>query len=95
MLKAQANVQTEKASRYMKALCNHFNRKVTAEYNDERGTVQFGFGYCEMQADDNALSIQIQADTDENFERVKYVVADHLVRFGTNDELVVNWIDEA
>lgn len=95
MLKAQANVQTEKASRYLKALCNHFSHKVTAEYSDERGVVQFGFGYCEMQATDNTLNLQVQAEDDENFQRVKHVVGDHLIRFGTNEELVVNWTDEA
>ena len=94
MFKAQSTVETEKASRYLKALCNHFNRKVTADYDDARGTAQFGFGYCEMNAGEKALIINIQADDDENFNRVKFVVSDHLIRFGTNEQLEVVWIDQ-
>lgn len=95
MLSAQAKVETEKAERYLKALCNHFNRKVTAEYTDNHGTVQFGFGYCEMDADTQSLIIRIQADNDENFARVKYVVSDHLERFSGDEGLKVNWVESA
>jgi len=91
MLNAQATVQTPKASRYLKALCNHFNRKVTAEYDDNHGTVQFGFGTCEMDADDQQLVIRVQAEDDENFARVKYVVSDHLERFSGDEGLRVQW----
>jgi len=95
MLKAHATVETEKASRYLKALCNHFDRKVTAEYNDTQGTVAFGFGDCQMEATDNTLQISIQAETDENFGRVKYVISDHLIRFAPNEDLSVDWVEEA
>ena len=95
MYKAQAFVETEKASRYLKALCNHFDRKVTAQYDDNQGTVQFGFGDCQMQATNGTLVISIQADTDENFGRVKHVVGDHLVRFSGEDVPGVDWVDKA
>lgn len=94
MLHAQATVDTTKASRYLKALCNHFNRKVTAEYDDNHGKVQFGFGDCEMDADGHSLVIRIQADNDENFARVKYVVSDHLERFSGEEALQTEWIDQ-
>lgn len=93
MFTAHARVETPKASRYLKALCNHFNRKVTAEYDDNRGTVQFGFGDCEMDADDHVLVIRVQADNDENFARVKYVVSDHLERFSGDEALQVAWVE--
>lgn len=95
MLKAQATVETQKASRYLKALCNHFDRKVSATYTDTQGTVAFGFADCQMHANDIALTIDVQADTDENFGRVKYVISDHLIRFAPNEELTVDWEDEA
>jgi len=93
MLSAQTTVQTEKASRYLKALCNHFNRKVTAEYNDNHGTVDFGFGYCQMSADDMHLDIRIQAEDHEQFARVQFVIADHLERFSSDEALKVEWIE--
>ena len=93
MLKAQAQVTTPKAARYLKALCNHFSRKVTAEYDDNHGTVQFGIGDCEMVADAAALVIRIQAANAENLAQVKYVVSDHLERFAVDEALQVTWVD--
>jgi hypothetical protein len=95
MFKAQATVETEKAARYLKALCNHFDRKVKAEYNDTQGTIACGFADCQMEAIDSKLQISIQAETDENFGRVKYVVSDHLIRFAPNEDLSVDWVEEA
>lgn len=88
---AQTTVRTPKASRYLKALCNHFNQKVTATYTDNEGTVQFGFADCTMRADDNALTIHIEALTDEDFARVKFVVSDHLERFSGDERLTATW----
>lgn len=91
MYKAQTTIETAKASRYLKALCNHFNRKVTAEYDDNQGTVNFGFADCQMTATDDRLSISVEADSDENFGRAKYVVSDHLERFSGDEALKVIW----
>lgn len=95
MFKGQAQVETEKAARYLKALCNHFSHKVTAEYTDNHGSVQFGFGSCEMDADGNKLIMHITADDAQNFERVKHVVGDHLTRFSGDEALQVEWTEPA
>jgi hypothetical protein len=95
MLKAHAQVETPKAERYLKALCNHFSHKVTAEYDDRHGTVQFGFGTCEMDADGHLLRLHVGAVDAENFTRVKAVVADHLERFSGDEALRVTWQDHA
>ncbi|MEQ8676102.1 MAG: DUF2218 domain-containing protein [Aggregatilineales bacterium] len=92
MYKAQAIVETAKASRYLKALCNHFDRKVTAEYDDNHGNVDFGFGNCQMVATENTLSISIQADDEEQFAQVKFVIADHLERFSGDEALKSEWV---
>ena len=92
MYTAQAHVNTDKAERYLKALCNHFSRKVTAEYNAKHGSVQFGFGVCSMDASSSELTLYVQAETTDDFERVKVVVADHLERFSGDDKLQVQWI---
>ena len=92
---ATASVATDKGLRYLKALCNHFNRKVEASYSGNLGKVNFPFGECIMEATDAALLIDISSPTDEWFERTKFVVADHLIRFGEKDELKVEWMDTA
>ena len=88
-------MNTTKASRYLKALCNHFDRKANARYDDSSGHVQFPFGECTLRATEDALLIQVVAESETMLARVKHVVADHLVRFGVNEELVVNWVDVA
>jgi len=96
MLSAQTQVTTERAGRYLKALCNHFNRKVTAEYDGDRGNVQFSFATCQMNVEGDSLVIRVQAEKADDFARVKYVVADHLERFAANYEAFqVHWVDQA
>ena len=46
MYKTEASVPTVKVSRYLKALCNFFDRKVSATYDEVLGKVEFGFAYC-------------------------------------------------
>lgn len=90
---AVAEVATPKASRYLKALCNHFARKVTATYDDNHGRVNFPFGDCQLQATDSTLHLTVTAESEAMFIRTKEVVADHLVRFSANEELIVTWVD--
>lgn len=91
---ATARVATPKASRYLKTLCNHFNRKVEAAYEDDKGHVDFPFGTCDMHVEDETLVLTVTAESASMFDRVKHVVADHLIRFGNREELQVNWVDE-
>ncbi|MBC7810227.1 MAG: DUF2218 domain-containing protein, partial [Burkholderiales bacterium] len=58
------------------------------------GTVEFGFGNCEMQAQRDSLFIRVHADDVEAFERVKYVVGDHLERFAKKESIQVTWLDQ-
>ncbi len=90
---ATAEVLTDKSSRYLKALCNHFDRKAEARYDDNSGHVKFPFGECTLHASEKALLLQVVAESETMFARVKHVVADHLIRFGTKEELVVEWVD--
>lgn len=94
MLTAQAQVRTEKAVRYLKALCNHFSHKVQASYDENTGHVDFGIGSCEMQATNDLLSFQIRCENEAGFNQVKFVVADHLQRFSGEDALQVLWADQ-
>jgi hypothetical protein len=74
-------IETNKAERLMKALCNHFARKIKAGYEGDRGYVQFQDGICELTATSDALNLQVQAGNAEQLSRLKGVVVDHLLRF--------------
>ncbi len=93
MHQTKASVPTAKATRYLKALCNHFDRKVRASYDDSLGKVEFGFAYCEMRASKDALDIAIRSDDQAGFERAKFVVSDHLTRFAPTESFEIIWQD--
>lgn len=95
MYKAQAAVATPKASRYLKALCNHFSHKVTAEYTESQGKIQFGAANCVMNAQDDTLVIEIQSEQTADRDRIKQVMASHLERFAPGENLVITWVDQA
>ena len=41
-----AAIETDKAERLLKALCNHFARKRTVGYEGNKGFFDFGDGKC-------------------------------------------------
>ncbi|PRW63721.1 DUF2218 domain-containing protein [Actinopolyspora mortivallis] len=91
MLTAQAEVATERPQRYLAQLCKHFAHKVTSEYDEERGRVEFDVGTCELRAEGNTLLLRARAEQREGVDRVTRVIATHLERFGARDEIEVRW----
>ena len=92
---AHARVPSEKAERYLAQLCKHFAHKIPASWEGTKGQADFGFGTCEMQAGNGELLLHCKAPTTSELDRVKYIVEDHVVRFGWKEELAVNWQDGA
>lgn len=90
---AHAVVATDKASRYLQALCGHFQRKVDATWDARAGDVTFPFGRCTMRADGAALHLAVAADSADAFDRVREVVGGHLERFAVHDALRVTWTE--
>lgn len=90
-METTAIVQTEKASRYMKAMINHFGSKVNAAYEGNNGHVDFGFGRCEMQADETALTLRAMGKNAGEISGVERIIGSHLVRFAQKEELSISW----
>lgn len=76
----------------MKALVNHFSRKVTAVYTDDTGYIEFGFGRCDIQANDNTLTFQAASEDADNLNRVQSVISSHLARFAQNEIPDLTWV---
>ncbi len=87
-----ATVQTDKARRYMKALVNHFNRKVSAEYSEDSGYIAFGFGRCDIQANDDTLTFQATSSDADNLNRLQGVISSHLARFTQSEIPDLTWV---
>jgi hypothetical protein len=77
----------------MTRLCNHFRHKVEVVADEKQAQVRFPFGECQMQAEDDALTIDCQAETGEARRRLEGVIADHLQRFSGEEALVVEWVE--
>jgi caffeoyl-CoA O-methyltransferase len=88
---ATAFVVTSRPERYIKQLVSHFGNKVTTELTDEGGRLQFDFGTCDLKAATTGIEMIGTAADAAQLETLKDVVARHLIRFGSNDELVVAW----
>ena len=88
-----AVIETNKAERLMKALCNHFARKITAHYEGDKGYIDFGIGKCEITATASTLTFRVEAENGNNLSRVEGVVVEHLLRFTPGEDIQFVWKD--
>lgn len=88
---ACAAVTTATANRYLTQLCKHFAHKISVEYDDHHGRADFPGGACHLSAEGETLSLRCEAADERDLERIKMVVADHLLRFGWRESLTVVW----
>jgi hypothetical protein len=92
MPRSEARVVTDRPHRYAKQLASHLGRRVQTEWSEEtgRGSLVFPGGTGTLTAEPGALLLAVESDAD-NLERLEDVVGRHLVRFGSKDELLVEW----
>ena len=88
-----AIIATDKAECLMKALCNHFARKTTARYERGKGYIEFRYGKCEITSTPSAMTLQVEAENDDNLAHVKLVVIEHLLRFTPGEDIQIGWKD--
>src|SRR5215469_14140941 len=61
------------------------------EWSGTRGTVDFGWGRCTMQASGKLLTLRAEAADEEGLQRVQDIVTQDIERFGSRDHLTVSW----
>lgn len=81
MTKSIAVVPTENGWKYLQQLCKHWSHKLEVELGEKTGVVRFGEAVATMRADDQALTMEIEATSPDVLERMKGVVSSHLDRF--------------
>lgn len=97
-----ANVPTAHASKYLQQLCKHWQHNLAVEFTPDHGTVTFpkdargaawtGDALVTFDAAADALSVRIDASSDEHLEAMKGVVARHLDRFAFREApLTFDW----
>jgi len=90
-MKSAALLETELASRHLKALCHHFGRKVETDCDDASGWVQFPFGRCDLSANETHLTLQASADEQEQLDQVLQIMTSHLERFAFRENPELIW----
>lgn len=81
MAKAIAVVPTENGWKFLQQLCKHWSHKLDVELGEKSGIVRFSEAVATMSADDKALTVEVEAVSEEVLERMKGVVSSHLDRF--------------
>ena len=61
------------------------------EWTQTRGTVDFGWGRCTMQATPGTLTLRAEAGDRESLQRVQDIIARDIERFGKRNQLTVSW----
>jgi hypothetical protein len=87
-----ASPPTDRPHRYAKQLASHLGRRSETSWDEEAGEGRLVFqdGTGSLTATEGALLLAVEAEP-EYLARLEDVVGRHLVRFGTKDELVVEW----
>ena len=93
MYAANARVSSAKASQYLVQLCKHFSHKAPATFDESQGRIDFQPGLCLLAATAHELIVTCEAETIAELDRVKLIVADHIVRFGWRDTIEISWTD--
>ncbi len=81
MAKTIAVVPTDSGWKYLQQLCKHWSHKLEVELGEQKGVVKFAEATAVMASDDQALTVEIEANSPEVLERMKGVVSSHLDRF--------------
>jgi hypothetical protein len=88
-----ASIETANASRYLGQFCKHFAHKlpVALAGDNTSGTVDFGAGTCQLNADETSLTLAVTAATPQDQSSLQAVVERHLVRFAFREEITLQW----
>jgi hypothetical protein len=90
-IESVADINTEHASRYLQQLCKHFQHKRPVTFDPQSGLIDFPVGECRLAASGNTLTLRLKAQGADDMERLKDVVARHLVRFAFREVMTIDW----
>ncbi|MFV0462874.1 MAG: DUF2218 domain-containing protein [Nostocoides sp.] len=86
------SMSTDRPDRYAKQLAGHWSRKANVEVVGTTTTITFDNGQTvRLIPAAGELQLTVQVPEGGDADRFAQVVADHLQRFATREELVVTW----
>ena len=97
MLNSTALVTLERPQRYGKQLASHIGHRVQVDEIDGGWDLHIagGHGYVLPHEDTEQLELKAMAEDSASFERIKEVLAKHLLQFTTKiDNVIIEWEDQ-
>jgi hypothetical protein len=103
MVASSARVATDRPTRYLKQLCEHFaheaprhsGHQLDVTFDDYEGFVDFApvvSGTLRLHArEQDALAVEASGTDRGALERVQRILTEHVERFGARDGLTVEW----
>jgi hypothetical protein len=91
MAQSVAHVPTASASRYLQQLCKHWGHKYPVEFDARHGVISLPMGPVTMDAAQDELVVELDAEDPAGLDRFEGVVAEHLSRFAFREELKFDW----
>ena len=88
-LTSTAAIHMLQPERLMKRLCKHWGHKFPVELSEQQGSIELPLGICRMLCTD-ILQVELHSDV-EQISQLQQVVADHLRRMASSEELVIDW----
>ncbi len=95
MARLQADIATDKGSRYLQQLCKHWSHRFQVEFDPNHGVVHMTGADCAFQATPERLVLTLAGDDAATLARLSGVVTEHLQRFSFREALEVRWVDDA
>ncbi|CAA0097135.1 Uncharacterised protein [BD1-7 clade bacterium] len=76
-----SSVVIDDPSRALKRMCKHFAHKVSADWDDHEGTVDFAMGRCRMRALDETLRFICSAPSASELREITETIDRHVLHF--------------
>jgi hypothetical protein len=95
----EANVQTTQASEWLAELCRQFQERaaghpelgIEVAWSETRGSVDFGWGRCTLQAGPDALNLRIEADQADDIDGLQELLTRHIEHLASGEQAAVVW----
>ncbi|HLL69549.1 MAG TPA: DUF2218 domain-containing protein [Micromonosporaceae bacterium] len=91
MLTSRADVVTQTPDRYAKQLVSHLGHRIEFRSDGADAEFNLGSGRGVIRVGDGVLTLLAEATDPAVLAQIQDVLGRHLERFGTRQELVVDW----
>lgn len=75
---SHAAIELPAPARTLRRLCKHFSHKVSAQWQEITGEVDFGIGVCEFHAKADSLRCLCRAESETDLRAIEETIERHL-----------------